>query len=152
MSTLLHNGLRVVADDETGRIFTVKSLDGGFHFFHVCCGCHKVHEAHFYVKDEGNTLVSEWELPLPEESTKIVAGLPPALEKDLIVYELANFRAAEEIKRLKQQLVAANARTERCDCGKTMEACEQTEDCDGQSMPSALGLALLGKRKRKAKA
>ena len=32
---------------------------------------------------------------------------------------------------------ARAARDARCDCGKTMEACADTEDCSGQSMPAS---------------
>ena len=97
-----YNGVRIFAD-EFGRVEVERSHDGLFHFFHVCCGCHKVHDVTFYISESKTRMVSTWQLPHPTQSAKITDGLPEAHEKDLIVYELANKRAADEIEHLKWQ-------------------------------------------------
>ena len=126
MSTLEYNGVKIFADDS--EILLEKSLDGGFHHFHVCCGCHKVHEVTMRVKGEGQLLSSHWLLPHPKESAKIISELQ-SVTPDLIQYELANERAADEIASLRAKLDAV------CEAGATLasEVLDICEDpfCDG---------------------
>jgi hypothetical protein len=100
MTNLEYNGVKIFGDDS--EILLEKSLDGGFHHFHVCCGCHKVHEVTMRVKGEGQLLSSHWLLPHPKESAKIISELQ-SVTPDLIQYELANERAANEIEHLKRE-------------------------------------------------
>jgi len=111
MSTLEYNGVKIFADDS--EILLEKSLDGGFHHFHVCCGCHKVHEVAMRVKGKGQLLSSRWLLPHPKESAKIISELQ-SVTPDLIQYELANERAADEIASLRAKLAAV------CRAGETL--------------------------------
>ena len=103
MTNLEYSGVKIFADDS--EILLEKSLDGGFHHFHVCCGCHKVHEVTMRVKGEGQLLSSHWLLPHPKESAKIISELQ-SVTPDLIQYELANERAADEIASLRAKLDA----------------------------------------------
>jgi len=100
MSELLFNGLRIFPD-ESGDMKCERSLDGRFHFYEVCCGCHKVHEVSVKINNNGDEARIRWTLPILAEAEKIVAGLTPAHEKDLLVFERVNDDLRTEIARLK---------------------------------------------------